>query len=197
MMTALNENRSSIAFPAMLRFKRFSAVTAMMAMTMPMTRQRTRLGRSVRATPAAVFRSWAALLVGFNRLPSLSLTLQFDKPGSGRVGPLLRTTDRLRFRRVRVADGRKSQAPGSRELPGIRLPDHLQAELNLPGRGGRLVQGRRQRTSVEVNDRVVLSKRVQESGRQEIRMVEKVEELGAELQVEGFRNAWDLRVLED
>ncbi len=33
-------------FPAMLRFRRFSAVTAMMAMTIPMTTQRTRVARA-------------------------------------------------------------------------------------------------------------------------------------------------------
>ena len=40
----LKENSSSMYLPAMLRFKRLSAVTAMMAMTIPMIAQRTWVG---------------------------------------------------------------------------------------------------------------------------------------------------------
>src|ERR1035437_2411864 len=45
MAIVLKENSSSTYFPAMLRFRRFRAVTAMMAMTIARIHQRTAVGR--------------------------------------------------------------------------------------------------------------------------------------------------------
>jgi hypothetical protein len=41
-----------------------------------------------------------------------------------------------------------------------------------------------------------LTKGVEESRRQKIRVIQKVEELGPELHVESLRDSWNLRVLE-
>jgi len=58
-----------MTLPAMLRFKRLSAVTAMIAMTMPMSDQRTRLAFEACMTPAAESNFCVALVLVFKRFP--------------------------------------------------------------------------------------------------------------------------------
>ena len=77
------------------------------------------------------------------------------------------------------------------------LPDQFQPELNLPRRSRGLVQSGRERAAVEINHRIVLPECVQEAGRQEIRVIQDIEELGPELDVEGFRDGGNFRILED
>ena len=60
-----------------------------------------------------------------------------------------------------------------------------------------MIQGRRQRTAVKIINRVVLTKPVQESRSEKVRVVEHVEELCAKLNVEGFRDSGDREVLKE
>src|SRR5580700_8959463 len=69
MEIVLKENSSSMYFPAMLRFRRLSAVTAMMAMTMPITIQRTRVGLAASTLPLGALRRSSRRFFISERLP--------------------------------------------------------------------------------------------------------------------------------
>src|SRR5260370_5743896 len=77
--------------------------------------------------------------------------------------------------------------------PGV-LPSELQSKLNLARCCRGLIQPCRKRTAIGVEDRVILTERVQETRRQKVRVIQDVKEFGAKLYVEGFAKA---NVLED
>src|SRR5260370_36121061 len=72
--------------------------------------------------------------------------------------------------------------------PGV-VPGEFQPKLNLARSCRSLIQPRRKRTTVGVEDRVVLTECVQESRRQKVRVIQNVKEFGAKLYVEGFAKA--------
>src|SRR5260370_36854193 len=74
------------------------------------------------------------------------------------------------------------------------LPSELQPKLNLARCCRSLIQPCRKRTAIGVEDRVILTERVQETRRQKVRVIQNVKEFGAKLDVQGFAKA---NVLED
>src|SRR5271155_653671 len=140
MVIVSNEYSSEIYFPAMLRLRRHSVVTAMISMTVNMIRQRTRVGAALEDVP------WPCIACG-ERVPEVFKRF---------FGPVVSLTARLPAIEAHQSEKKGRAIPLQRGPlrggPG-RLPDELQSQLNLPRSSGRLIQRGRQRASVEVEER--------------------------------------------
>src|SRR5258707_8797486 len=76
-------------------------------------------------------------------------------------------------------------------------PDQLETKLDLAGSGGCLVQPNRKIAAVEIKRRVVLTKGVQESRREEVTVIQDVKELRPELDIKGFRDLRNREIFEN
>ena len=79
----------------------------------------------------------------------------------------------------------------------FKLEDKLDAKLDLARASLGLVESGWQSCSIKVVGGVVLASGIEEAGGEKVGVVEDVEELGAELYVEGFGDGWYFCVFEE
>src|SRR6202158_4975800 len=128
-----------MALPAMLRLSRLSAVTAIIAITMPMTRQRIFVGFRFCTSFAASGFSFSRLVV-FKRLPYSKTVMKISKRSAKKELPWSHTMARIfQLHGGPARDRLGSRDPRASASGGFALPDQLQSELNLSGRRGCLV----------------------------------------------------------